>query len=337
MDPVTHALFSVTIGRAGATKLTRHAIPMLLISGTAADLDWASAAGGPGKFLEWHRGAAHSLVGAAVIAAIVAAIFAGADSSRKNRNGPPFRIAAAFLACLLAALAHVGLDLLNSTGVQLFWPFSAKRYAMDIFAVTDVWLLLVLILFLGVPSIFRMATQEIGARAKSGVSVTAIAALILIGLYTWARWGFHARAVQSMHDELFHAEIPLRERAYPTGANPFQWDGVAETHNTVQEAVVPVLLGKPFDSDRATVFHKPPDSAALEIAETTDTAREFLRHAQFPRAKVVPIENGVRVEIYDLRFDKQRIGEGGISVVIDLDSRFQVTDEKFQWGSPLER
>jgi membrane-bound metal-dependent hydrolase YbcI (DUF457 family) len=337
MDPVTHALFSATIGRAGATKLTRYAIPMLLVSGTAADLDWASAAGGPGKFLEWHRGAAHSLVGAAIIAAIVTAVFASSASAPKKQNGPPFRIAAAFLVCLLAALAHVGMDLLNSTGVELFWPFSAKRHAMDIFAVTDAWLLLVLLLFLGVPSIFRMATQEIGARAKSGVSVTAIAALILIGLYTWARWGFHARAVASMHDELFHAEIPLRESAYPLAANPFQWYGVVDTHNTVQEAVVPILFGKPFDSDRATIFHKPPDSGALEIAETTDTAREFLRHAQFPRAMVVPIEGGVRVEIYDLRFDKERIGAGGISAVIELDTRMQVTDEKFQWGSPLER
>lgn len=335
MDPVTHALVSVTIGRAGATKLTRYAIPMLLISGTAADLDWASAAGGPAKFLEWHRGAAHSLLGAAIIAALVTAIFAA--GAGKKQAGPPFRIAAAFLVCFLGALAHVGLDLLNSTGVQLFWPLSAKRYAMDIFAPTDLWLLVVLILFLGVPAIFRLATQEIGGRAKAGISVAAIAALTLIGLYTWARWGFRARAVASMHDELFHREIPLRESAYPTGANPFQWDGVADTHNTVQEAVVPVLFGKPFDSERAIIFPKPPDSAALEIAESTDTAREFLRYAQFPRARVLPTEDGVRVEIYDLRFDKERTGTGGISAVIELDQRLQVTDEKLQWGTPLER
>ena len=334
MDPVTHALVSAAIGRAGARKLTRYAIPMLLISGTAADLDWASAAGGPLKFLQWHRGPADSLLGAAIIAAIVTVIFIAVGKKQPRAS---FRIGAAYLVCLIGALAHTGLDALNSVGVEIFWPFSAKRYAMDILAATDVWLLVLLILFLGVPSIFRLATQEIGARAKSGVSVSAIAALMLIGLYVWGRWGFHAQALASMHNELFHGQIPIRERAYPSAVNPFQWDGVVDTQTTLQEAPVPVLLGRPFDSDRAVIFPKPPDSLPLERAKSTDTARLFLQFADFPRARVMSAGEGYQIQIYDLRFDKERKGIGGIFAVIEIDKNAQVTGEQLHWGTPLER
>ena len=295
MDPVTHALVSLTVGRAGAGKLSRLATPMLLVAGTIADLDWASAAGGPEKFLLWRRAATHSLIGTIAIAAFVAAIFS--VLARGKSGVAAVKFGRAFAVCMIAAAAHVFLDLMNSSGVELFWPFSAKRFGADLLAPLDVWLLILFALLLAVPAIFRLATSEIGAKAKTGISRAAVAALILTVLYVCARWELHARSVMLMQDQLFHGETPAMIRAYPEGANPFIWVGVVTTTDTLQEARVPVMLGRPFSSERAVIFHKPVDSLALRNAQSTDSAVRFLRFAQFPRATVIPTEDGFRVEI----------------------------------------
>lgn len=335
MDPVTHALVSLTVGRAGAGKLSRLATPMLLVAGTIADLDWASAAGGPEKFLLWRRAATHSLIGTIAIAAFVAAIFS--VLARGKSGVAAVKFGRAFAVCMIAAAAHVFLDLMNSSGVELFWPFSAKRFGADLLAPLDVWLLILFALLLAVPAIFRLATSEIGAKAKTGISRAAVAALILTVLYVCARWELHARSVMLMQDQLFHGETPAMIRAYPEGANPFIWDGAVTTTDTLQEARVPVMLGRPFSSERAVSFHKPSDSLALRNAQSTDSAVRFLRFAQFPRATVIPTEDGFRVEISDLRFDRDLSGEGGIFVSIELDKEARVTKEEFRWGEPLER
>jgi membrane-bound metal-dependent hydrolase YbcI (DUF457 family) len=79
MEPVTHALTSIALGRAGLNKVTRAATPMLVVSGTIADVDWVTRLGGAATFLRGHRTATHSLVGtAAIIGAVAAASwFAG--------------------------------------------------------------------------------------------------------------------------------------------------------------------------------------------------------------------------------------------------------------------
>src|SRR5438045_4159268 len=76
MEPLTHALTSLSLANAGFGRLTRRATPMLLVSGLAADLDWLSYVGGARMFLTWHRTATHSLIGTAFIAVVTAAAFA---------------------------------------------------------------------------------------------------------------------------------------------------------------------------------------------------------------------------------------------------------------------
>ena len=60
MEPVTHALASIALGRAGLNKISRAVTPMLLVSGMVADLDWVTWLGGADAFLRGHRTATHS-------------------------------------------------------------------------------------------------------------------------------------------------------------------------------------------------------------------------------------------------------------------------------------
>ncbi len=151
MEPVTHALASLSLGRAGLNRVTRFATPMLLVSGLAADLDWLSYWGGPRAFLASHRTAGHSLVGSVAIAASTAAVFAwfargGSHGDRQTGRVPdakadggvsfgtarwgggavPFRFWRALAVCGAGAGSHLVLDLTNSYGVKLCWPFSAQ-------------------------------------------------------------------------------------------------------------------------------------------------------------------------------------------------------------------
>jgi membrane-bound metal-dependent hydrolase YbcI (DUF457 family) len=338
MDPLTHALASVTLGRAlgpravgaGAARISARAMTMLVVAGTAADLDWASVGAGPQAYLRWHLTATHSVAATLVIAAAVSALFA-----RTARGG--LRWGKAFGACLLAAALHVTLDLTNGVGLALWWPFSQRRFAADLLPPLDLWLLAGLALLLGIPWVFQLASQEMGFLAAGRPSRAALVALALLAVYVGARWTLHARALRVMEAQLFHDEAPLRVGAFPEGTNPFLWDGVVATRNTLQEARVPVAAGPRFSSESARVFPKPADSPVLEAARSAPLSVEFLRYAEFPRAQVERTESGYRVEIDDLRFDRTMTGSGGISVEVELDEHAQVLLERMRWGHPLER
>ena len=73
MEPVTHALTSIALGRAGLNRITRAATPMLLVSGLIADVDWVTRLGGAATFLRGHRTVTHSFFGTVAIIAAVAA------------------------------------------------------------------------------------------------------------------------------------------------------------------------------------------------------------------------------------------------------------------------
>src|ERR1700722_12806119 len=163
MEPVTHALTSIALGRAGLNKLTRAATPMLLVSGLIADVDWVTRLVGAETFLRGHRTATHSLVGTAAIIAAVAAVswFAG-------RKYPKYsvRIFPALAICAIGAGAHLLLDMLNGYGVKLLWPFSPKWYAWDLADSVDFWILFFLLAGLLLPELFRLVLEEIGSRQK---------------------------------------------------------------------------------------------------------------------------------------------------------------------------
>jgi inner membrane protein len=148
MEPVTHALTSIALGRAGFNKMTRMATPMLLVSGLIADVDWFARLGGANAFLREHRTATHSLVGTvAIIVGVSAAFWIAGKKYPKWAVG----IVPALILCTVGAGMHLLLDMLNSYGVMLLWPFRAKWYAWDIADSVDAWILFFLLAGLLVP------------------------------------------------------------------------------------------------------------------------------------------------------------------------------------------
>jgi len=312
--------------------MSRMATPMLLVSGLAADVDWATRLAGPSAFLHGHRTATHSFVGTLVLIAAVAIGFWIA-----GRKFPKFavNIFPALLICTIGAGIHLLLDLLNGYGVKLMWPFSAKWYAWDIADSVDAWMIFFLLAGLLVPELFRLVLEEIGSKPKKrGRQRGAIVGLSLVTLFVAGRALAHARAVALLDSREYRGQAPLQVAAFPHPSNPLVWSGVVETDNALVNVNVPLGPGSAFDPDLAEVHFKPEDSLALKNAVKSATAIEFLSYARFPLANVEPDGGGFQVRLRDMRFASELPGRRGIIAVIHLNAHSLVIDGRLEFDAP---
>ncbi len=329
MEPVTHALTSIALGRAGLNKMTRMATPMLLVSGVIADVDWVTRLGGANAFLHGHRTATHSLVGTAAIIAGVATA-----SWIAGRKFPKLsvEIFPALLICTIGAGMHLLLDMLNGYGVKLLWPFSQKWFAWDIAYTVDAWILFFLLAGLLLPELFRLVLEEIGSKPKRrGRQRGAIVGLALVALFVAGRAFAHQRAVALLQGREYRGQVPLVVAAFPLPLNPLAWSGVVETDNAVVNVEVPLGPGLVFDPEAAEVHFKPAPSLALNNAVKSATAVEFLNYARFPLASVGPEGDGYQVRLEDMRFASELPGRRGIIAVIDLNVQSLVVHEHLEF------
>jgi len=332
MEPVTHALTSIALGRAGLNKITRMATPILLVSGLAADVDWVTRFSGARAFLRGHRTATHSLLGTvALIAAVTAGFWLAGRKYPKLAVG----VLPTLVICTVGAGVHLLLDLLNGYGVDLMWPFSTKWYAWDIADSVDAWMFFSLMAGLLVPELFRLVLEEIGSKPKKrGRQRGAIVGLSLVALFVAGRALAHARAVALLDSREYRGQAPLQVAAFPHPSNPLVWSGVVETDNALVNVNVPLGPGSAFDPDLADVHFKPEDSLALKNAVKSATAIEFLSYARFPLANLEPDGGGLQVRLRDMRFSSELPGRRGIIAVIHLNAQSLVTDGHLEFDAP---
>ena len=331
MEPVTHALTSIALGRAGLNKITRAATPMLLVSGLIADVDWVTRLGRAGLFLHGHRTITHSLVGTVAIAAAVAVA-----TWLAGRKYPKFAVGIfpALGICAVGAGVHLLLDMLNGYGLKLLWPFSAKWYAWDLADTVDSWILIFLLVGLLVPELFRLVHEEIGSKPKrNGRQRGAIFALVCVALVIAWRAFSHQEAIALLDSREYRGQTPLVVAAYPKPSNPLLWSGVVETDNAVFNLEVPLGPGRKFDPELADVHFKPESSVTLKNAVASSTAIEFLNFARFPLASVQPKGDGFQVRLRDMRFESELAGRRGIIAIIDLNAQSLVIGERLEYDS----
>jgi inner membrane protein len=331
MEPVTHALTSIALGRAGLNKITRAATPMLLVSGLIADVDWVTRIAGAAAFLRGHRTVTHSLAGTAAIIAAVATA-----SWFTGRKFPKFTVGIfpALVICAIGAGAHLMLDMLNGYGVKLLWPFSAKWYAWDLAYPVDSWILFFLLVGLFIPELFRLVLEEIGSKPKRhGRQRGAIFGLLCVALVVAGRGFSHQRAIALLDSRDYRGQTPLVAAAFPMPSNPLLWSGVVETDNAVFNLEIPLGPGREFDPELADVRFKPQSSVTLQNAVASPAAVEFLSFARFPLASVQPEGDGFRVRLRDMRFASELPGRRGVIAVIDLNAQSLVIGGRLEFDS----
>ncbi len=220
--------------------MPRFGTAMMVVSGLAPDLDYASYFGGAGAFMRFHRTALHSLTGSAVMACAIAGAFCALDrrmppKKQQTKTVAPLAFGAAFAVCAIGAAGHILLDVASGVGVQLLWPFRSHWSGWNLITDLDLWTLLLLIVGLLLPLLFTLVNEEVGERKKGpGGSRAAIVTLVLLAAYFGARANLHSRAIDLILSREYHGRIALSAAAFPESSAPFSWRGIAETDNTME-------------------------------------------------------------------------------------------------------
>ena len=307
MDSFTHALTGAVIAKAlDDKKVGNWGTVAGLAMGIFPDSDFVLGLFNRQFHLQYHRGFTHSILGAAILAVLLAAItyFVGKRADPPKKSSPALDARWLFLVCLIALEGHALMDFTNAYGTRIFLPFSSRWYAWDIMFIFDPLLLTILIAGFAGPALFRLISEEVGAH-KPGFRRGAIVSLTLMVLLWGLRDVAHRRVVQQLDSHTYGEQNPIQVGAFPSPANPFDWIGVVET-DAAYRIILASALDSDVDLDRAKVLFKPESSPPLEAAEKTRSGTVFLDFARFPWANVQETEKGFDVTIRDLRFYSTR-------------------------------
>jgi inner membrane protein len=331
MDPLTHALASYSLKRAAFPRVARPVTFAMLIAGTIAETDSLSKFAGPSAFLTFYRAPCHSLLAALLFSLLVTPAVLLPRRWRTENQISPLPI---FLAALAASVLHLLMDLCQSIGVELFWPFSTRRFALDWVAHLDLWMLGILLAGILLPSLFRLVTEEIGAksrgpRGKVGASV----ALASVILYIVLRFVLHGNAVAAMESRTFRGESPRKVAAFAESVSPFRWRGIVETERALQDLEIEVGPAASFDPDSAVTSYKPEPSLALDAARDTAVARRFLQVARFPKATVEKMPAGFHVVLRSFPYSRDGGSGWRVHALIDTDSSGKILSQELAWDA----
>ncbi len=329
MDPLTHALASYSLKRAAFPRASRFATLAMLIAGTIADMDSLSKFAGPSAFLAFYRTYCHSLLAALLFSLLVTFPFLLRRRRSAEIQTSPLPI---FLAALAAALLHLLLDLCQSIGVELFWPFSPRRFALDWVAHLDLWILGILLAGILLPTLSRLVTEEIGAKSKGPRGkVGASLALATMIFYFVLRFVLHGNAVAAMESRTYRGESPHKAAAFAESGSPFRWHGIVETESALHDVEIEVGPAASFDPDSAVTSYKPEPSPALDAARDTAVARRFLRLARFPKATVEKTPDGFHVILRAFPYSRGVSSGLRVRALIDTDSSGKILSQELAW------
>lgn len=329
MDIASHALASLALARGLFPRRRWPTVVGILCAGTLADADLTSAVFGPSAYFAARRTFTHSILGLVIVIALAALL-----ARYLGRKQPELFSVLAFPLAAAATL-HVLLDLAQSEGVALLWPFRPTRLAANWLPAIDPWILALLIAGIFVPELFRLITSEIGVKDKTPRGHNgALIALAAIVIYVGARAVLHSSATGSLEPRSYGGESARTVEPFPDALSLFTWHGVVETQSLICLVDVPVGLGRPFDPESANCLHKPEVSPELDAAQRTDVAQAFLRVMPFPRAALAKTEDGYEVVIRSMR-DAAESETRRLAARILLDSRFGIVSEEYVWLSKV--
>ena len=334
MDLLTHALASYTLKRAAFPLLTPAVAIAMLVAGTVADIDSLSKFAGPSAFLTFYRTYCHSLPAALLFSLLVTFPFLLRRSGPTEKQISPLPI---FIAALAASVLHLLMDLCQSTGVELLWPLSAQRFALDWLPHLDLWILGILLAGILLPALRGLVTEEIGAKSKgSRGKVGASLALATIILYFVLRFVLHGNALAAMESRTYHGESPHKAAAFPESVSPFRWHGIVETESALHDFEMEVGPAASFEPDSAVTSYKPEPSPALDAARDTAVARRFLQVARFPKATVEKTPEGFHITLRAFPYSRDASSGSRVQALIDADSSGKILSQELAWD-PVSR
>src|SRR5262249_39047443 len=200
------------------------------------------------------------------------------------------------------SLLHLFLDIFQCDSLTPFWPVTHRRVALDVLPSIEPWLLTILVSAIVFPELFRLVSDEIGARSKQPRGRNgAIVGLTLALLYLGLRALLHANTIASLEAHTIAGETPHRVGAFPDSTSPFIWHSIVETESALNLVNMRSMGGEVSYASSVTTLHKPEPSSVLAAAQDSSAALAFVKFARFPKAVVQTEREGFAVEIQDLK------------------------------------
>jgi inner membrane protein len=326
MDNITHTLVGLMLSRAGLDRGEKATPLMIMLAANAPDMDTYNFFTDNLEYLQVHRGYAHSLLFAPLVALVPLLLV-------KAFTGTRFTLVtlATYLGCVLAVLSHLLLDWTNVYGVRLLLPFSAKWYRLDITDIIDPVILGVLILAVAAPALSGLISSEMSGRKKVGPRRGwAWFALIAVFLYDAGRAVAHDRAIKLIDAHNYKGAPAERISVFPVRFTVMRWRGIVEGDGFIYE--VPVDLSTDFDAAAGHTEYPAISSPAIDGARTTHTFQVFESFNQLPFWTLLPVDDTVRVELLDLRFGS--VQRPGFEAVAFVEPGGRVARAYFSFGTP---
>ena len=331
MDIGTHALASLALSRAMFPRAPRLLWAFTIPAGVIADVDGFSALISPSAYLTWYRTYTHSLLASLIIACIFSAayrVWASRDLVLRLSAGT------VFVAVLLVQWLHLAMDAAQWQGVELFWSVNPVRIAMDWLPAIDPWIVTILVAAIALPEFFHLIGSEIGAKDKRPRGfVGAIVGLIMVASYIGLRADLHSTAIAQMQNRSYAGELPRQVAALLDFVSLVTWHGLADTESALHEVTVRLNSSRRSALDPGINLFKPEANPLLQAAQSTETAKSFLRLARFPKATIQKMDTGSEVQIRDLRYAAAGEVKREPMVIVDFDPAGKIISEEMVWAS----
>jgi len=288
MDNVCHTLFGAALGETGLKARTRFGSPVLMIAANLPDVDvLAFATDTPAVALR--RGWTHGTVAQVLLPVVLTGLVLLVDRLRRTDGADRARGGQLLLLSYVGVLTHVALDWLNTYGVRLLMPFSARWFYGDSVFIVDQWLWLML--GAGVFLARRRRRPDL-----AGVAVL-IALLYISGMVWIAGWA-RQYVVSAWARE--HGERPKALMVGPAPVNPLRRSIIIDAGDHYRTGTLRVWSRR-VALDARRVPRNDNEPAAIR-ARDDERVRAVLIWARFPFYDLAPVEGGTRVTVGDMRF-----------------------------------
>lgn len=305
MDTITHGIAGAVIAKAGFSKrLGRIGTIAGIVASVLPDTDMVLRFFGEEIFIRYHRAIGNSVFFFIPIAILVALIF--------NKISKAKALGIFFLLILIEFAVHDFLDLQTSFGTMLLYPFSDRRFSLDLVFIVDFYYTTILLVGVLLASLWK-GRGEI-------ISRTAIALIII---YTGFCVYNHSKAINLARSFVSDNKIEaINIASLPQPLSPFRWANYIETDKEIYKGFVD-LRGKAYEKNientylgrfearynspkdiRYKVWKKIPESPFVDKALSLNGLKFFLWFARFP----VLLEEKEQGDLHILRFFDLQFG-----------------------------
>jgi membrane-bound metal-dependent hydrolase YbcI (DUF457 family) len=304
MDPLTHCLVGGLAAKTVHTSKRRFWIMVLL--GSAPDLDVLFNFFGSWAFWLQHRGVTHSLLGLVIQPLLFAWLFRKFDPGSLSKRTFHYS---------LPIILHVICDGLTSYGIPLLSPFSFQEFSADLM----VGLSFIPILFMGF-GLYLLYRKESGGWKE-----------VRPLWFGWALYFCMAISAKAYAAKLVQVPTSL---VIPSMANPFLWSGIQqdEADKKYHAYQINLMAGS------QVVTHSIPLPATNDewvlASQKSPLVQVFQKENRWPVVRVISGGENQAVQWGRLLFSTRGVVRGKIEVLIDPKGKILEEKKIFNFWNP---